>query len=80
MTSPDLTGFELITDTAAHAVRACRIYAITSGTVIASATVQGRTGNAFTSVPLAAGAYIDGQFSSVTLASGAVVAYRGDRG
>ncbi len=75
----DLTvGFEYISDTAAHPGRFRRVYAV-SAAVIASAAVQGRTGNAFTSVPLAAGAWIDGQFTSVTLASGAVVAYRGDR-
>jgi hypothetical protein len=75
----DLNGFEYINDTAAHAGRFSRIYA-TSAAVISTATVAGATGNAFSAVPLAAGAYIDGQFRSITLTSGTVVAYRGDRG
>jgi hypothetical protein len=75
----DLNGFEYINDTAAHTGRFFRIYA-TSATVINTATVAGRTGNTFSAVPLAAGAWIDGQFSSITLTSGTVVAYRGDRG
>jgi hypothetical protein len=78
--TPLTAGFEYISDTAAHPVSACRIYALETA-VIASATVQGLTAgsNAFTSVPLPAGTWIDGQFRSVTLASGKVIAYRGDR-
>ena len=74
-------GFEHISDTAAHTGSFCRVYALAAA-VIASATVRGLTAgsNAFTSVPLPAGAYIDGQFSSITLASGRVIAYRSDRG
>ena len=68
-------GFEYISDTAAHAGRFFRLYAVADA-VINTATVQNATGNAFTSVPLAAGDYIDGVFTSVTLASGKVVAYR----
>jgi len=68
-------GFEYISDTAAHAGRFFRLYAVADA-VISTATVQNATGNAFTSVPLAAGDYIDGVFTSVTLASGKVVAYR----
>lgn len=74
-------GFEHISDTAPHTGNFCRIYALATA-VIASASVRGLTAgsNAFTSVPLPAGAYIDGQFSSITLASGRVIAYRADRG
>jgi len=38
--------------------------------------VQNATGNAFTSVPLGAGDEIEGVFTSVTLASGKVIAYK----
>jgi hypothetical protein len=74
-------GFEHISDTAAHTGNFCRIYALATA-VIASASVRGLTAgsNAFTSVPLPAGTFIDGQFSSITLASGRVIAYRSDRG
>jgi hypothetical protein len=68
-------GFEYISDTAAHAGRFYRLYAVADA-VISTATVQNATGNAFTSVPLMAGDFIDGVFTSVTLASGKVVAYR----
>jgi hypothetical protein len=68
-------GFEYIGDTAAHAGRFYRLYAVADA-VISTATVQNATGNAFTSVPLMAGDFIDGVFTSVTLASGKVVAYR----
>ena len=68
-------GFELISDTAAHPGAYCRLYAL-SAAVISTAVVRGATGNSFASVPLPAGAWIDGQFSSVTLASGTVIAYR----
>ncbi len=44
--------------------------------VISTATVQNATGNAFTSVPLGAGDEIEGVFTSVTLASGKVIAYK----
>ena len=68
-------GFEYISDTAAHTGRFCRLYAVADA-VISAATVQNASGNAFTTVPLAAGDYIDGVFTSVTLASGKVVAYK----
>jgi len=68
-------GFEYISDTTAHAGRFYRLYAVADA-VISTATVQNATGNAFTSVPLMAGDSIDGVFTSVTLASGKVVAYR----
>lgn len=68
-------GFEYISDTAAHAGRFCEIYAV-AATVISTATVQNATGNAFTSVPLDAGDSIRGVFTSVTLASGKVIAYK----
>lgn len=68
-------GFEYISDTAAHTGRFCRLYAVATA-VISTATVANATGNAFTSVPLSAGDSIDGVFTSVTLASGKVIAYK----
>lgn len=68
-------GFEYVTDTAAHVGRFHEIYAL-EASVIASAVAQNTTGNTFTSVPLAAGDSIKGVFTSITLASGKVVAYK----
>lgn len=68
-------GFEYIDDTAAHAGRFHEIYAVENA-VIASAVVQNQTGNTFASVPLGAGDSIKGVFTSVTLASGKVIAYK----
>lgn len=68
-------GFELITDTAAHTGRFFRLYAL-EATVINTATVQNASGNTFSAVPLPAGGSIDGLFTSVTLTSGKVVAYK----
>lgn len=68
-------GFEYISDTVAHVGRFGKLYALADA-VIASAVIQNASGNAFTSVPLAAGDEIYGVFTSVTLASGKVVAYR----
>lgn len=68
-------GFEYISDTAAHTGRFCKLYAVATA-VISTATVENASGNAFTSVPLEAGDSIEGVFTSVTLASGKVVAYK----
>ncbi len=68
-------GFEYISDTAAHTGRFCKLYAVATA-VISTATVENASGNAFTSVPLEAGDSIGGVFTSVTLASGKVVAYK----
>jgi hypothetical protein len=68
-------GFEYISDTAAHTGRFYKIYAVAVA-VISVATVQNATGNAFTSVPLNAGDSIQGVFTSITLASGKVIAYK----
>ncbi len=68
-------GFEYISDTAAHAGRFCKVYALATA-VISTATVQNATGNAFTSVPLEAGDSIEGVFTSITLTSGKVIAYK----
>jgi hypothetical protein len=68
-------GFEYISDTVAHTGRFWQLYAVADA-VIASAVIANKTGNAFTSVPLKAGDSIMGVFTSVTLASGNVVAYK----
>jgi hypothetical protein len=68
-------GFEYISDTAAHTGRFYKLYALADA-VINTATVQNASGNAFTSVPLNAGDEIEGVFTSVTLTSGKVVAYK----
>ena len=73
--NPSGAGFELITDTAAHTGRFGRLYAL-EATVINTATVQNASGNTFSAVPLPAGGAIDGLFTSVTLTSGKVVAYK----
>lgn len=68
-------GFEYISDNVAHTGRFHEIYAIAT-TIIASAVIENQTGNTFTAVPLAAGDSIKGVFTSVTLTSGKVIAYK----
>lgn len=68
-------GFEYISDTAAHIGRFYKIYAVATA-VISTATVENASGNSFTSVPLGAGDSIEGVFTSITLASGKVIAYK----
>ena len=68
-------GFEYITDTSAHTGRFCRLYALADA-VISTATVMNASGNTFSSVPLNAGDEIQGVFTSVTLASGKILAYK----
>lgn len=68
-------GFEYISDTSAHAGRFWKLYAVATA-VISTATVSNASGNAFTSVPLNAGDSIEGVFTSVTLASGKIIAYK----
>lgn len=68
-------GFEYITDTVAHTGRFWRLYAVADA-VINTATVANASGNTFSSVPLSHGDSIEGVFTSVTLTSGKVVAYK----
>lgn len=68
-------GFEYINDTAAHTGRFHELVAL-EDSVIASAVIENQTGNTFTSVPLKAGDEIKGVFTSVTLTSGKIVAYK----
>jgi hypothetical protein len=68
-------GFEYISDTAAHMGRFEELVAF-EDSVIANAVILNQTGNAFTSVPLKAGQSVEGVFTSVTLASGKIAAYK----
>jgi hypothetical protein len=68
-------GFEYISDTAAHTGRFREIYAVADA-VINTATIANATGNTFSAVPLNAGDSIHGVFTSVTLTSGKVIAYK----
>ena len=68
-------GFEYISDTAAHTGRFFELYALEAA-VIASAVSPVATGNTFTSVPIPVGGRIRGIFTSVTLASGKIIAHK----
>jgi hypothetical protein len=68
-------GFEYISDTAAHTGRFNELVAF-EDSVIASAVVLNQSGNTFTSVPLKAGQSVEAVFTSVTLASGKIAAYK----
>lgn len=68
-------GAEYISDTAAHAGRFGKICAL-EDSVIATLVAQDYSGNATTAVPLKATGEIYGVFTSITLTSGTVVAYR----
>ena len=68
-------GFEYISDTAAHTGRFYKLYALADA-VISTATVANASGNTFSSVPLNHGDQIEGVFTSVTLASGKIIAYK----
>jgi hypothetical protein len=69
-------GAEFIDDTAvAHTGRFGKIVAL-EDSVIASLTAQDWTGNTLSAIPFKASCEIEGVFTSVTLTSGTVVAYR----
>ena len=68
-------GFEYISDTAAHTGRFNELVAF-EDSVIASAVVLNQSGNTFTSVPLKAGDSVEAVFTSVTLTSGKIAAYK----
>ena len=68
-------GFEYISDTVAHTGRFYELVAF-EDSVIASAVIQNQTGNTFTSVPLKAGMSVEAVFTSVTLTSGKIAAYK----
>jgi len=68
-------GFEYISDTVAHTGRFYELVAF-EDSVIASAVILNQTGNTFTSVPLKAGQSVEAVFTSVTLTSGKIAAYK----
>jgi hypothetical protein len=68
-------GAEFIDDTVAHAGRFGKIVAL-EDSAIASLTALDYTGNTLSAIPLKASCEIEGVFTSITLASGTVVAYK----
>ena len=68
-------GFEFISDTAEHTGRFQKIY-FKEDSVISAITVQNATGNSLASETFVADTYICGTITSITLTSGACLAYR----
>jgi len=68
-------GAEFIDDTAAHAGRFGKIVAL-EDSVIASLTADDYTGNTLSAIPFKASCEMCGVFTSITLTSGTVVAYK----
>jgi len=68
-------GAEFIDDTSAHTGRFGKIVAL-EDSVIASLSADGYTGNALSAIPFKASCELCGVFTSITLTSGTVVAYR----
>ncbi|NBW15305.1 MAG: hypothetical protein EBR82_45655 [Caulobacteraceae bacterium] len=73
--SESYPGAEFIKDTVAHTGRFGEIVAL-EDSVIASLTAVDYTGNARTSFPLKAACEMCGVFTSITLTSGTVIAYK----
>lgn len=68
-------GAEFIDDTVAHTGRFGKIFAL-EDSVIASLTAMDYTGNTLSAIPINAGSEMEGVFTSITLTSGTVVAYK----
>lgn len=68
-------GAEYIDDTSAHTGRFGKIVAL-EDSVIASLSADDYTGNALSAIPFKASCELCGVFTSITLTSGTVVAYR----
>ena len=68
-------GFEFILDTAEHTGRFCLIY-FKEDTVISAITVQNATGNSLAGETFVADTKLSGIITSITLTSGACLAYR----
>ena len=68
-------GVEFIDDTSAHTGRFGKIVAL-EDSVIATLSAEDYTGNTLASIPIKASCEICGVFTSVTLASGTIVAYK----
>ena len=71
----EYSGAEYIDDTVAHTGRFGEIVAL-EDSVIATLTAMDYTGNSLTAIPLKASCELCGVFTSITLTSGTVVAYR----
>tara|TARA_R100000734_G_scaffold3379_1_gene3133 strand:+ start:504 stop:734 length:231 start_codon:yes stop_codon:yes gene_type:complete len=67
-------GFEFISDTNAHTGRFQKIY-FKEDSVISAITAKNATGNSLAGETFVAKTYICGIFTSITLTSGACVAY-----
>lgn len=67
-------GFEFISDTAAHIGKFCALRLV-SDTVFA-AILPAPSGNTFTGVTIPSGTTIPGTFTSVTLTSGSLMAFK----
>ena len=73
---PDTSGgFEFVSDTAAHTGRFSMIY-FKEDTVISAITVQNVTGNSLAGETFVADTKLSGIVTSITLTSGACLAYR----
>jgi formyltetrahydrofolate synthetase len=68
-------GAEYIDDTVAHTGRFGKIVA-TENSVIASLTAMDYSGNTLSAIPLNASCEMEGVFTSITLTSGTVIAYK----
>ena len=68
-------GFEFVSDTAAHTGRFCKIY-FKEDTVISALTAENATGNSLAGETFVADTYISGVITSITLTSGACLAYK----
>lgn len=71
----EYSGAEYIDDTVAHTGRFGEIVAL-EDSVISTLTAMDYTGNTLTAIPLKASCELCGVFTSITLTSGTVVAYR----
>ena len=68
-------GFEFVSDNQAHTGRFCKIY-FKEDTVISAITVDNATGNSLAGETFVADTYISGVITSITLTSGACLAYK----
>lgn len=73
-------GFEFISDTLAHTPPSGQVFValqVIADATISAYTYTGVTGNTFTGNLIPAGIVVFGRFTSVTLTSGKVIAYKG---
>ena len=73
-------GFEFISDTVAHTPPTGQVFValqVIADAVISAYTYTGVSGNTFTGNTIPSGTVVFGRFTSVTLTSGKVIAYKG---